>query len=129
MGHLQQLWSCASVVFGSLVIFPPIAAVGIPLTLAGLSRHRTKSPRLFGWSVACGTTALISVIIATLVIAGCDSGTIVYSIDIDLEFWANPAGGGARHVGASVSKLFDRSSIRTHRSDDNGSVLLVLGDG
>jgi hypothetical protein len=53
----------------SLVIFPPLAVIGIPLTLVGMSRHRTKSPILYGWALACGCAAVIFVVVATLVIA------------------------------------------------------------
>lgn len=53
----------------SLLVFPPLGVIGIPVTLIGLSRHRTKDRRLFGWSACCGSLALISLIIATLVVA------------------------------------------------------------
>jgi hypothetical protein len=53
----------------SMFIFPLIAVIGVPLTIAGISRHRTKSPRLYGWSAACGSASLIFLIVATLVLA------------------------------------------------------------
>jgi hypothetical protein len=66
----------------SLLVFPPLGVIGIPLTLIGLSRHRTKDRRMFGWSALCGSTALISLIIATLVIAIGASVTVTETVDV-----------------------------------------------
>lgn len=66
----------------SLLVFPLLGVIGIPVTLIGLSRHRTKERRLFGWSACCGSLALISLIIATLLVAIGASVTVVETVNV-----------------------------------------------
>lgn len=57
-----------------MFIFPIFTYIGIPLTLAKVSRHRRNHNSLFGWSVACGTLTLL-VVTVVIFLAAITSGT------------------------------------------------------